>query len=170
MLRKLNKLYPLQLELIPLFLILLMVYITLSNYSILPDRIPTHFDMQGIPDQIGSKNEILIYLGSGILVYVLITGIGTAIAVTKDPKKLINLPERIKDALTPELAEQLRQTLERYLFAVKALIMGMDAYLLYSNIEVAFNRSSGLGYWPLIFLGLIVIVVLSMLYRIFRIV
>ena len=169
MLQKLNKIYPLQLEIIPLALLLLILYLALINYPILPDRIPTHFNLQGFPDGWGSRNEIFIYVGMSLFVYALITGISFALAVTSNPKNLINLPTRIKDSITPLHAEKLRVILVRFLYMLKILILGLDAYLLYSNIEVAFNRTTDIGYWPLLFILAILCVVGFMLFRTFRI-
>ena len=170
MLQKLNKIYPLQLELIPLFLLILMIYLTLTNYPALPDRIPTHFNMQGFPDGWGSKNEIIIYPGMSLFVYALITSISIALAVTKNPLKLINLPAGIKKSLSTAQAEKLRVFLVRSIFALKVLVLGLYLYLLFSNIEVAFKRITGIGeYWPLIFVAAILLLVGFMLFRSFRI-
>jgi hypothetical protein len=103
-----------------------------------------------------------------IFIYALITGISAAFAVAANPKNLINLPSNIKDRISPSRAEKLRVQLIRFLFALKILVLGLDAYLLYSNIEVALNRASGIGYWPLIFLAAVIILIGFMLLQTFR--
>jgi uncharacterized membrane protein len=168
--QKISKIYPLYLELLPLFLMLAMLSMAVINFAGLPEQIPTHFNLQGIPDNLSSKNELFVYLGSAVFVYILMSGMSVVVATNKDPSKLINLPEKIKDAMTPVLAEHLRLLLVRNLFALKVMLIGMSAYLLYSNIELALNRITGLGYWPLILLGVILLAVVGMLLRIFRLV
>lgn len=169
MLGKIGKYYPLQLETIPLLILFFAIYLTITNYANLPDSIPTHFDSQGFPDDWGSKNEVIAYPAIGFFVYILFTGISIMLAVTSDPKKLINLPSRIKDALSDTQAEELRTELVRYLLALKIVVVGMMTYLLFGNIEVALNHASSLGYWPFIFIVTILILVGLILYRSFRI-
>jgi uncharacterized membrane protein len=168
--QKINKIYPLQVEFITLFLVFMIFYLTFSNYFSLPDRIPTHFDIHGLPDGWGNKNEILIYPIAGFAVLALITGISLALAVTKNPKSLINLPSRTKDKLSEEQAERLRIILVRCLVFLKILILGQTLYLLYGNIETALGRSPGLGDIGIfVFITAILCVVFYMVYKSFRI-
>jgi uncharacterized membrane protein len=168
--QKINKIYPLQIEFITLFLVFVIFYLTFSNYFSLPDRIPTHFDIHGLPDGWGNKNEILIYPITGFAVFALITGISLALAVTKNPKSLINLPTRIKDKISEEQTERLRIILVRCLVFLKILILGQTLYLLYGNIQTAFGRSPGLGDTGIfVFVTAIVCVVFYMVYKSFRI-
>jgi uncharacterized membrane protein len=67
MLQKIARIYPPVLELIPLLLLFLAFYLTFINYPNLPDRIPSHFNIQGLPDGWGSKEEILIYPVSALV-------------------------------------------------------------------------------------------------------
>jgi uncharacterized membrane protein len=168
MMQKIHKIYPLQFEVIPLGLIILIIHMILNNYPGLPEIIPTHFNFQGLPDGWGSKSELFLYPVMSVFIYILITGISVAFAAATNPKNLINLPSRIKDQISPARAEKLRFQLIRFLFALKILVIGLDAYLLYGAIEVASNRSSGISYWPLIFAAAIIILVGLMLFQTFR--
>jgi uncharacterized membrane protein len=170
MLQKMRKIYPLQLDIIPLVLIFLAIYFTAANHASLPERIPTHFNSQGFPDEWSSKNDLIIYPAMDFFIYVLFTGISVAMAVVKDPKRLINLPARIKESLTAAQADDLRVVLVRCLLALKIVIMGMMTYLLFGNIEVALGHSASLGHWPFVFVALMLLVVGYMLYRTFKIV
>ena len=169
MLKKLSNIYPPQLEAVPLLLLGLILYLTFSSYPALPDTIPSHFDARGLPDGWGPKTTLLILPGMSFLVYALITGITVLLAATKNPRGMINLPAKMKERLSKAQVELLRAMLVRCLLALKILVLGLDAWLLYSNIEVASNRATGIGYWPFAFLAAIVIVIGWMLFRIFRI-
>ena len=170
MLRKLNAIYPLHLEIAPLFLLVFAVYLTLANYSALPDTIPTHFNLQGVPDGWGGKNEIFIFSGLGVVVYALITGISLAIAVSQNPLRFINLPVKIKQPLAPDKLEELRGVTAKCLFGLKTIVLGLNSYLLYHSLEVAFNRASGFeGYWMFIFVAVLLILVGILVYKSYRI-
>lgn len=168
MLHKLNKFYPLQLELIPMTLLAFIIYLTLSSYPTLPDRIPSHFNFQGFPDGWGNKNTLFIYPAVSAFTYLLITIISIAFALVRDPKSFINLPTRIKDSLSEVGAEKLQIILLRCLLAIKILILGLSTYLLFYNIEVAMNKASGIGYWPLLFIPAILAIIGFMLFKSFR--
>ena len=167
--QKVRKIYPLQLEIVPLVLMFLAIYLTLINYPDLPDSIPSHFNFRGLPDRWASKSELIVYPAASIFVYMLISSISVAMAVVKDPKRLINLPARMKDSLSVAQAERLRIILVRCLLTLKMAVIGMMTYLLYGNLEVALGRAEGLGYWPFVFVLVILIVVGFMLYQSFRI-
>jgi uncharacterized membrane protein len=169
-LRKISKIYPWQIEILPIVLLLLAFYTTFTAYSILPDQVPTHFDIQGLPNGWGSKGELLIYPFSGLFVYALITGISIGLAVTKNPKSLINLPGSIKDKITPEQAERLRIILVRCLLALKILILGQNLYLLDGNIQTAMHKTSGIGETGIfVFTAGIILIVVYMVYQSFKI-
>jgi uncharacterized membrane protein len=168
MIQKLSRIYPPIIEAVPLFLIFLVIYLTLSAYPSLPDQIPTHFNFQGIPDDWGSKKTIFLFVGFSAFIYVLITSISAAIAVIHDPKSMINLPDSMKEKLSPSKAEELRAFLVRILWILKVLIMGLFVYLGYSNIQVALNHSEGVGYWPWLFVAALLFVVGVLIFRTFK--
>lgn len=143
--RKLAKCYPPQLELVSLFLLVLALYLALSNYSALPDTIPTHFDAGGNPDGWSGKSSVFIFPALSAFIYLLFTSLNIWFAVTKDPKRMINLPGKWKAVLTAEQTEELRVFMNRCLFLLKLLIQGLAAYGTYITIEIARGRASGLG-------------------------
>jgi uncharacterized membrane protein len=143
--QKLAKCYPPQLELISLFLLVLTFYLALSDYSALPDTIPTHFDAGGKPDAWGGKSAVLVWPAVSAFIFLLITSIGIWFAIAKDPRRLMNLPRRWKAALTVEQTEELRVFMNRCLFLLKLVIQGLAAYGIYIIIEIAQGNASGLG-------------------------
>jgi uncharacterized membrane protein len=170
MLKKLNSIYPLQLEIIPLLMLFFLLYLALSSYPGLPDQIPTHFNIQGLPDKWGSKNEMLIYPGMGIFIYALFTGITAAFLAVTNPLNLINLPSRMKESISPAQAEELRILMIRTMLAFKILIIGLMVYLLNSTVEIALHRTNSSGYWPLLFVLAILILVGYLLFRTRRVI
>lgn len=169
MLQRLRKGYPVRLEIISLALLAYTLYLVISSYASLPDRIPTHFDFQGVPDRWGSKAEVLVFPILSVALYAMLTGITVLFTVVTDPRKLINLPQRMKDAITEAQAEKLRVFFMRSLFALKVLVQGLMAWLVYATIEVALGRNTGLGAVPLFFVAAILAVVGYMVWKSFKI-
>jgi uncharacterized membrane protein len=167
--QKLSKSYPPQFELLPLSLLLVSIYLAVSSYSSLPDRVPTHFNFWGVPDGWGDKSSILALLALNACVYVLLTVINVLLAIVRDPRKLINLPEKRKAALTDAQVEWLRIFLNRCLFVMKVLIQGFLLYTVYITIEIALGRAAGLGDYWFLFLMAIMALVFFMVWRSFRI-
>ncbi len=169
--QKLSKCYPPTLELIPISLLVIAIYIAFSNYSALPESIPIDFNSQGIAEDWANKNMIFLYPGLGVFIYLLFTSINIWFAITKNPKSLINLPKKWKDSLNDSQTEELRLTLNRYLFTLKVVILGLMLYLLYASIEVALEKASNIGgtVFTIITLAILVVVGL-MLWRTLKIV
>lgn len=168
--QRLRQSYPPQFELIPLLLLFLTVYQAWSQYPLLPDRIPSHFNLQGVPDSWGGRNEVLVYPVLGAVWYVILTIINVVLASARDPRKFINLPSKWKSALTDAQAEELRVFMNRCLFALKTLLEGVAAYGLYMAIQVAFGSDTGLGMLFNLLMAALLAVVAIMLWRTFAIV
>jgi len=158
------------LEFLPFVLMLLSIFLISVNYTDLPQIVPTHFDIHGQPDEFGTKNELILYPAINFFVYLMITVITFLMAVVKDPRSLINLPQSAKDRLTQNQAEGVRVVVVRRLFALKTVITGMLFYMLRANLETAFGRAEGMGYIPLVFAALLLGVVAYMLIKIFSLI
>jgi uncharacterized membrane protein len=163
--QKLRKSYPPQLELIALFVLVFTVYWVIANYAFLSETIPTHFNFQGIPDKWGSKNEILVFPIMGAFLYIVLTALNIILAVAKDFRKYINLPQKRKAALSDVKVEELRIFLNRSLFALKVVTQGLVAYLLFMSIEVARGKVGDLGQWWLMFLLAILVIIGYLLWK-----
>ena len=105
MLQRLNRYYPIQLELVPLALLVLILYLFFSNYAALPERIPTHFGLSGEVDGWGAKTQMWLFPIMGTLVYLLFGGINLGFASVKDARSLVNMPAKAKAAMTPQASE-----------------------------------------------------------------
>jgi uncharacterized membrane protein len=168
MLQKLGRYYPLQLEIVPLLLFIFILYFVFSNYSNLPAQIPTHFDIHGAVDGRGARANILIFPIAAAFVYLLLGAICLAFAVIKDPKNLINLPQKTKDAIGSQSAEELRAVMLRSLFALKLVVFAMMTYLAYYNVQMALGKDESLGIiWLPLFLVALFAVIGYMLFQVF---
>ena len=167
--QKLSKCYPPHLELIPFVLLALTIYLALSNYATLPDTIPTHFNEQGIADDWGSKSAIFFLLGLNAFIYILFTTLNIWLAIVRDPRSLINLPEKWKAALSDTQVEKLRRVLNRYLFLLKIVMQGLFTYILYITIEMSWQRADSLGSLFSLFILAILAVAGLMVWKAFQI-
>jgi uncharacterized membrane protein len=165
--QRLGRCYPPQLELIPLLLLGLMIYLVLSNYSMLPDTIPTHFNIWGVADDWGSKNTILLFPAVAFPIHILLSLLAGWMSVVKDPKSLINLPDQTKAAITEARAEELRVFIVRCLFLMKTLTVGLMTYSVYATSEVARGEAKSLGaaFYIIIILAAILVCTALMVWR-----
>ena len=161
--QKLGKCYPPTLELIPIVLVVLAIYMAFINYSALPERIPIDFNSRGIAEDWANKNMIFLYPGLGAFIYLLFTALNIWFAVTNNPKSLINMPQKWKDFLSDSQTEELRVILNRYLFILKILIVGLVLYLLYASIEVALEKTSNISGTVITLITLAILVVVSLM-------
>jgi uncharacterized membrane protein len=166
--QKFSKSYPLYLELIPLFLLLITFYLAWANYASLPDTIPTHFNAQGLPDEWGSRQSIFAFPAFGAFMYLLLTAFNIWLALVKNPKRYINLPKKRLENLTDAQAEKLLIFLNRCLFVMKLFLQGLALYLVYVTIEVAHGRVAGLGFPFYLILAAIIGVVIFMVWQSLR--
>lgn len=148
---KLNRCYPVWWEWVVLALIIFSFWYPAVHYAELPAQIPTHFGGSGLPDGWGNKNWINVYIVPLIMA---VTSLGMTlitlwITVTEDPKKLINLPKKRLEQMTPAQMEEIRLATVKGLFVTKAVIVAMSAYLSYMSIQVALGMAKGLswGIW-----------------------
>ncbi len=149
--KKLRDYYPLWIEVLLIFLIAWSVYLAITAYPDLPDKIPTHFNARGEPDAWSPKtwiNLLILPIGQ-IGLYILITVGAWIITRSKNPLRFVNLPiktERIQNLKELE-TEEIRKITIRGLLAVKIVILGMFTYIGYITIKVALGVEKGLGYW-----------------------
>jgi uncharacterized membrane protein len=163
--QRLGRCYPLQIELVPLLLLGLTTYLVLSNYSTLPDTIPSHFNTQGVADDWGSKKTIFLFPAVVVPLYVFLSLFDAWISLVKDPKSLINLPDRTKAAVSEATAEELRVLIGRCLFVIKTLTVGLMTYSVYATIAVARGEARSLGIAFYLILGAILVSAAFMVWR-----
>lgn len=122
----------------------------ISNYTVLPDRIPVHFDASGHVDSYGHKFSIFILPIIGAVFFFVILLLGRY-------PHLFNYPVTI----TKENAEKQYKNGLRMMRYLKFFITATFLIIEYQTIQTAIGRSEGLGAWffPLI-LGFIIIPVI----------
>lgn len=169
MLQKYNKYLPVRLELIPLVLLAVSIYIAVSNYPGLPQTFPSHINTQGMVDRWGSKGAVFAFPGICALLYIVFTAICVSLAVSRDPRRFVNMPRQWKKSLTDAQVEKMRYMMIRYLFWLKLLIMGMMTYILSVSITLAKDHQARTDSLPLIlFTAAIIITIILMLWSMFR--
>ncbi len=127
-------------------------------YEALPQTIPVHYGVDGLPDSFGDKQTILLIPAIASLLFIGIT------LLNRHPE-IFNYPVQI----TPENAptHYLRATrMLRFLKWAVLLIFGMIAW---STIQTANNQTKGIGAWflPMV-LCLVLIPVFVFLWQSFR--
>jgi uncharacterized membrane protein len=165
---KLSRCYPPQLELVSLFLLILAFYIALSNFSLLPDVIPTHFDAGGNPDDWSNKRTIFHLPIISAVIFSLLTALSVLLAIVDNPKRFINLPRKTKEALTKAQAETLRIFINRCLFIVKILMLCLFTYLTWQTVEIALGKASRLGILFWLFIGALLVLAGYMVWKSLR--
>lgn len=144
--QKLGKHYPITLEIIPLILVAIAFYIALSNYSSLPDIIPTHFNAQGVADDWSGRNWVFIFPGVSIGLYLLLSFITVNITDSDDPMRFINMPnKKRREDLTETQVENLRVFLSRSLLTMKVLFGALAVYGVNNTVEIAMEKANTLG-------------------------
>lgn len=121
-------------EVVALAALLAMFVLVGTHLSELPERIPTHYNAAGEPDQWGPKNRawILPALGAGL--YIVLTSLSR---VAASGKLRLNVPPGI-DATSPAVQAEARQLLT----VVKVLVMATFAYITWSRVTAP---EQGLG-------------------------
>ena len=119
-----------------LFLALLFL-LPLAYFSYLPDRIPTHFNAAGQPDDYGGKNSIWLLPGVGLFTYLMFS------YINKMKPSNFSYPTKI----TPEnAASKYRNTLEMLRW-MKLLLMVLFLYLVWMTIQAGLGNTAGLHSW-----------------------
>ncbi len=102
-----------------------------SAYASLPDRIPTHFALGGMPDAWGGKTIFTWFLLPGTAVFISIVDTAAALAVTMAMRRwpqAINLPRKAEYLALPfELRQRVEWRLRRTLLAM-ALFLSLGLF------------------------------------------
>jgi hypothetical protein len=162
---KISRFYPPWLEIFPLALVVFALLYTNAWYDALPSTVPTHFGADGQPDGWSSKSFVSVYLLplTNLFIYLMMVFINLFLIIRPDdPRRVVNLMEKEKDALGPERLEAIRTFTARGLWLINTLTIGCLAYLTYGSINVGLGRQEGLGWVMWAFFGAFIIVSLGM--------
>ncbi len=118
-----------------ILLIILWIYI-MTQYSKLPQTIPTHFALDGEPDGFSSKEYIFLLPAIVSILYIVMT------TLNRFPHWYNYLI-----TITPLNAKQNYTTATRMVRFLKFIIVIMFCFICFQSIQVAFGKSGGLGRW-----------------------
>jgi len=154
---------------LPGVLVLVTVYLAVTNYPGLPELIPTHFGPNGTPDSWGKKSFFNIF-SLPILqfsLYALLAALTVIFSKRQNIRDMINLPGR--DKLTAEQLEQIRTIIVDGISLLNLFTTTMLFYIQFGMFKIAYHRWSDLGPTVWVFTILIVMSAGWMLYRIFQV-
>jgi uncharacterized membrane protein len=103
------------------------------HWSMLPERIPTHFGVSGNPNGWGGKIMLLLLLAATVVVAVVLT-------VAESYQRLINIPMSL-DRDSPEV----RRLLRSMVIAMKAVITLTFVWIADLTMRTAVGEANGLG-------------------------
>ena len=125
--------------------VLLLMGLPIIYYEDLPDVIPKHYGLNGLPDGFGGKKTIWLLPATGLIIYIVIT------ELIKYPHTF-NYPKKI----TEDNAKQVYRITTKMLRFLKASIVCTFSYITYMTIQIALGKQDGLGnYFTLLFTAII---------------
>jgi uncharacterized membrane protein len=128
--------------------LLLVIFIPIFYFGDLPERIPTHFDASGRPDNWGERMTIWIWSGVAIAIWV------TMVLLGRSASSMLDF-SRIKEG-KEELAAQCMMT---SIHMMSAFLLWMFVYILWHMIQMALERSTdglGVGFVWIVVIGSVV--------------
>lgn len=117
---------------------ILMWILVLTQYSSLPDKIPTHFNASGRADGYGSKPSFFIAPAIGTLMFLLLT-------ILNRYPYLFNYPVNI----TEENAHRQYSNATRLMRYLKFSLTLTFLLITWGTVQTASGKSNGLGAWLL---------------------
>ena len=115
---------------------LVLLVLPFVYYRDLPDEIPTHFGLRGMPDGFGNKGSIWALPIIGLLLYTGLSLLNYFVIV----KTKLSPTEKGRDILA-------RKNVLRLMQILKLLLSTSFAYILWMTIQIALAKSEGLGFW-----------------------
>lgn len=128
--------------------LLALLVVVAAYYSQLPDQIPSHFGLTGIPDDYSSKKMLWLLVAITVSLYGLLTHVAIKI-----PPHRFNYPVKVTEK---NAACQYRYAI-RLVRGLKAIIVNFFSFVATGTIWIALGRLQAIGLWPIsVFLFLIV--------------
>jgi uncharacterized membrane protein len=121
-------------ELISFALLVVLISLPLIYINSMPERIPVHFDINGVADGFGGKSTLWILPLTGAFTYLLLT------IVSRFPE-IYNFPVKI----TEENALVQYRLATRFIRLLKTVILILFLFLCHKTIGLALGKTSGLG-------------------------
>ncbi|WP_312089875.1 DUF1648 domain-containing protein [Chryseobacterium sp.] len=141
-----------------LIVLLLWVY-TIRMYKKLPEKIPTHFDFEGKPDQFGKKGFAFFLPVLSVAFYI------TFIVITQNPENG-NFPIQLTEANHEIQFFIMILMLKWLLFLVVLMFLNIQDYMLrYSLDSQAKAKVHILLFLPFIFVSIMSAIIFSYIYK-----
>ncbi|MDO7788969.1 DUF1648 domain-containing protein [Desulforamulus aquiferis] len=152
---------------IPAVLVLVTLYMAVTNYPTMPEQIPTHFNTAGIPDTWGAKSFSGVFSLPflQITLYGILSGLTLVFTRRKDIRDIINIPNR--DKLSTEQLEKVRAIIVDGMTVLNLQASTMLFYIQLGMVQVVRGNWSGIGPFVWLFTVIIVATCAWMLYRIY---
>lgn len=153
--------------LLPGVIVVVTLYLAITNYPTLPEQIPTHFNASGEPDGWGktSFSSIFSLPLLQLTLYGIFSGLLYLFSTRQDIRPMINLPNR--DQLTTEQVERIRRIIVNGMSGLNLVTCLMLFYIQFGTFQVVKGQWSGLGSFVWLFTLLIVGTAGWMLYQLF---
>jgi uncharacterized membrane protein len=116
-----------------IFLIILFA-LPIYFHNKIPEIIPTHYNISGVPDDYGSAGTLWLLPITGLVIYIVIT-------VLESYPYIYNYPVKI----TPQNAYRQYTMATRLMRFLKTVVLIMFSFLTYQTIEVALGNKYGMG-------------------------
>jgi uncharacterized membrane protein len=121
-------------ELTSFVMLVILVSLPLIYRNSLPERIPVHFDINGVANGFGTRSSLWILPLTGVFTYLLLT------IVSRFPE-IYNFPVKITEVNA--LVQYRLAT--RFIRLLKTVILVLFLFLCYKTISLAMGKTSGLG-------------------------
>lgn len=147
---KTHFLFKIILDIIALFGILFQVISLFHMWATIRGKVPVHFDLFGRPDAWGEKKSLLLIPLITIIIF-------SALTVFSYSSRLMQLFLTLPK-LTPE-TEKLYGKISILIQLLKADIIWLFSCLEFQILRIAMGKQEGLGYIPVIFIIIAVVIV-----------
>lgn len=145
---KISRFYPPWLDVICIACFGFIWVYTSARYGLMPEQIPTHFGLSGLPDDWSTKSfgsiYMLLLVGTLVWLSIILTNYFLIIK-PDDPRKFINLPKAQKDAMGTEQLEAIRRVVVQGMAATNITMVVMFTVVQYGMVNTALGMQKGLG-------------------------
>jgi uncharacterized membrane protein len=151
------------------FLILLLLWQVWSAYGQLPERMPSHFNLQGEPDAYASKSEFLkAWLLAMVVLNALVPLCRLILALV--PRSMINVPNRSYWLTTPERRREVAFKMTNLMAFVFSVLDLMFLIIFESIRSYAMTGKAIVPLWtPMLLLPIVFVFPMVYVFRTFRV-
>ena len=167
---KISRFYPPWLDVICIACLGFVWVYTSARYGLMPEQIPTHFGLSGLPDDWSPKSfgsvYMLLLIGTPVWLFMFLTNYFVIIK-PDDPEKYINLPQAQKDAMGNEQLQAIRRVAVQGMAAINITIAAMFVVIQYGLVNTALGIQKGLGLGVIVLVGILLIETFWMTFKTF---